>query len=610
MGIKTKIFMGRLVFVIFFTTIAPLVMVNPLPVSAATLPAYRYTKIFDTTNGYAYSNSVTTDYQNNVYVSGNFDGTVIFDGVGGRDNLTSPNENSSSFLTKYNSNGVYAWTRINDSTNGNSSSNFITTDASGNIYSVGNFTGTVIFDYIGGNDTYTNNNGTNNPYITKYSSDGSYQWTNTIDVASNNNGSSGNNSDSIAIDSNGGVYIDGYFSGTATFDGAGEMHSVYALDHNSFLTKYNADGSYAWTKTVDDTNGTTTNGGVYGGGVVIDKSGNIYTTGYFYNTVIFDGVGGSDIRTSLNSDNSFLTKYDKNGNYISTRTFDSQNGNARVRNITIDKNDNIYLIGTFYNTIVFDGAGGNDSKTSIGDSDFITKFNVGGSYGWTNVPDSSGGSAYIYRVAIDNMGYVYTTGDFYGTVIFDGVGGSNSITGADINDNSFITRFNASGNYSWTKTFDNSNGWSYSSSIAIDNNGNIYTVGFFNGTVIFDGVGGTDSITSRINGDSYLTSYRTKTLIQPAAQPTQVNTITTPIKISNFTTTSYGIETNRNLDESTATITSSPEISANINTKISTPLTTNDKPKPTSNNTWWYGYLSIVGLGITFFVIYLIRRIF
>jgi hypothetical protein len=606
MGIKAKRAMRRLILTTLFVVMTVLVSASPLSVSAAILPIYQYTKTFDTTNGYIYSNSVTTDSQNNVYVSGNFQGTIIFDGAGGNDSQTSPNGNASSFLTRYNSNGSYAWTRINDSLNGNSSSIFITTDTAGNIYSVGNFTGTVIFDGIGGSDTYTNNNGTNNPYITKYSSDGTYRWTNAIDITSNNNGSSGNNSNSIAVDNNGGVYIDGYFSGTATFDGAGGTHSVYALDHNSFLTKYNSDGSYAWTKTADDTNGTTTNGGVYGGGVVIDKSGNIYTTGYFYNTVILDGVGGSDIRSSAMSDNSFLTKYDHNGNYISTKTFDSQNGNARVRNIAIDKNDNIYLIGTFFNTIIFDGIGGTDSKTNSSNTDFITKFNADGSYGWTEASDSSNGGLHVCGLAVDDSGDVYVTGDFYGTVIFDG-SGNNATTGMNPTDNTFMTKYEPNGNYSWTKTFDTSNGWSYGNSIAIDNGGNIYQVGFFNGTVVFDGVGGTDSFTSPVNGESYFMSYRTKPITQPL-RPTFSNQITPLITTVKPVTKSFNTATNQNLDENAETTASPPPIINNTNTKTRTSPVDNNPLKPSVNNTLLYGLIGVAGLGIVLFIANVIRR--
>lgn len=586
-----------LILMMLFSSLVQLSMLNSQPAYAASAQSYLQTKVFDTTNGNAYSNSVTTDYQNNVYVAGDFSGTVIFDGVGGSDSHTSSDDSTTSFLTKYNSSGDYVWTRTVDCTSGNASSNHVNTDIDGNIYVAGNYTGTVAFDGVGGIDIQTNDNGTNNPYITKYDSDGIYQWANVIDSTNESI------SDSVAIDADGGVYIDGFFSGTATFDGTDGSDVRSTVDHNSFLTKFDSDGSYAWTKTIDDTAGA-----AYGNGVAIDKTGNIYTTGYFYNTVIFDGVGGSDIQSSPTSDNSYLTKYDSNGNYTNTRTFDATNGGVRVYGITIDDNDNIYLNGTFYDTVIFDGMGGNDSKTSSTTSDFITKFNADGSYGWTNTLDATDGSAYIYNIAVNNNGELYATGDYYGTVIFDGIGGSDSYTGTNEIDNSFFTKFDINGDYLWTKTFDNSEGWSYNNDIAIDENDNIYIVGYFLGTVVFDGVGGTDSITSSISGDSFLAIYRTIPPIAPPASPTHPNPTATVkesvVDDSVFIATSDAVIINESTDGGTIAPTTTPEIS--IKTDSPTPK---DDSKPAYYSGWWNTFIGIVGLGVLFIVVILIIKL-
>jgi uncharacterized membrane protein len=87
-------------------TLVPLISsTNKTAHAATTLPAYRYTKTFDTVDGYAYSTANATDSNGNVYVAGGFSGHVIFDGVGGTDSVTSSNQNI--FLTKFSSKGVY-----------------------------------------------------------------------------------------------------------------------------------------------------------------------------------------------------------------------------------------------------------------------------------------------------------------------------------------------------------------------------------------------------------------------------------------------------------------------------------------------------------------------
>src|ERR1035437_8679565 len=98
--------------VLILSLVASLIT-HPQPAHATTLPAYRYTKTFDTsaTNAYAYGIAVATDSSGNVYVTGQFQGKVGF-GAGGSNSQTTAN--ISSFLTKYNANGTYAYTKIFD----------------------------------------------------------------------------------------------------------------------------------------------------------------------------------------------------------------------------------------------------------------------------------------------------------------------------------------------------------------------------------------------------------------------------------------------------------------------------------------------------------------
>src|ERR1035437_380715 len=95
--------------VLIFSLVASLItFTHTQPAHATTLPAYRYTKTFDTSaSGYTQGTGVATDSSGNVYVTGFFQGTVVFDGVGGSDSQTEAHY--SSFLTKYNPNGTYAY---------------------------------------------------------------------------------------------------------------------------------------------------------------------------------------------------------------------------------------------------------------------------------------------------------------------------------------------------------------------------------------------------------------------------------------------------------------------------------------------------------------------
>jgi hypothetical protein len=107
-------------------------------------------------------------------------------------------------------------------------------------------------------------------------------------------------------------------------------------------------------------------------------------------------------------------------------------------------------------------------------------------------------------VAVDSSGNVYTTGFFRGTVDFDpGVGIANLTTEKLDEDNVFVSKLDASGNFVWAKHF---RGASYvtSWSVAVDSSGNVYTTGSFYGTVDFDPGVGTTNLTAASLGDVFV----------------------------------------------------------------------------------------------------------
>ena len=490
--LSTRLSIVVLSLLFLLTGLLPLTITNPQSAHAATLPAYRYTKTFDTSaaGASAYATGVATDSSGNIYVTGQFSGTVVFDGVGGSDSKTSTNQ--SSFLTKYNANGSYAYTKIFDTSAAGASAyaNSVATDSSGNIYETGSFTGTVVFDGVGGSDSRTSTN--QSSFLTKYNANGSYAYTKIFDTSA---AGAQAYAAGVATDSSGNVYETGYFIGTVVFDGVGGSDSKTSTNQSSFLTKYNANGSYAYTKIFDTS---AAGASAQGAGVATDSSGNVYETGYFIGTVVFDGVGGSDSQTSTNG-SSFLIKYNANGTYGYTKIFDTSAASASAQGygVATDSSGNVYVTGDFGGTVVFDGVGGSDSQTSTNGSSFLTKYNANGSYAYTKIFDTSANGAGVngYSVATDSSGNVYETGSFIGTVVFDGVGGSYSQTAGGSNYDAYLTRYNANGSYGWTKTFDTTNGDidPEVGSVATDIQGNAYITSAFIGTVVFDGVGGSDS---------------------------------------------------------------------------------------------------------------------
>lgn len=565
------------VIVLIASLLSPIVFA-PKPANAEAQPSYRYTKTFDTANGQADGRSVTTDISGNIYVTGYFTGTVIFDGIDGVDSQTTTSLGGNAFLTKYNPNGSYAWTKTFDATSGSASGNSVTTDSGGNIYVTGYFSGAVIFDGVGGSDSQTTASTNGDTYLTKYNPNGSYGWTKTFDA---DNGQSVG--EKVITDSNNNIYLTGSYTHTVIFDGVGGSDSHTTPDNNSgsYITRYNSNGGYGWTKIVD-----TTNGYASGNGIAINSSGDIYLAGYFFRTVILDGTGGSDIHSSVGGGDFFLIKYNPNGSYVWSKTFDSTNGSADGRGIASDAQGNIYVTGYFSNTIIFDGPGGTDGRTTLDghSSLFITKFNHDGSYGWTKITDTTNGYSYGSSLAADSHGGIYITGTVSGTVIFDGPGGTDiSTVPDDIDGISYLMKYNSDGSYGWTQTSYSSDGQSFGGGVAADVHDNIYVVGYFSGTTIFDGFGGRDARTSE-NTSSFVTSFQ----ILPPSTPVQPSPIST---IANHPTRTALPTTNNNATTPGVTTSDSTEPTTTITTTPSseTPKSP-ETPKSTStpDYMWWY----------------------
>ena len=88
----------------------------------------------------------------------------------------------------------------------------ILTDAAGNVYLGGFFTGTVDFDPGSGTYNLTSTNSTTDVYISKLNASGNFLW------ARQMGGSANDAVSSTAVDPSGNIISTGYFGGTVDFN--------------------------------------------------------------------------------------------------------------------------------------------------------------------------------------------------------------------------------------------------------------------------------------------------------------------------------------------------------------------------------------------------------
>ncbi|SKB12493.1 conserved hypothetical protein [Planktothrix sp. PCC 11201] len=436
---------------------------------------------------------ITVDSAGNVYTIGFFNGTVDFDPSAGIFNLTAARANEK-FITKFDSNGNFVWAKPligdTDDTNGLSS---IRVDNLGYIYTTGRFLGTIDFDPGAGVfNLAATPGGQEDSFISKLDSNGNFVWAKQL------GGTLGDFVYDITVDSLGNVYTTGNFEGTADFDpGVGVFNLTSAGLGDIFISKLDSNGNFVWARQqggIDNDLSTR---------IVLDSLGNIYTTGSFTGIgVDFDPGLGNSNTNSLGNPDVFVSKLDSNGNFIWVKTLGGTNNDSST-GLVLDSLDNVYTVGIFQGTGDFDPGAGVTGFTSFAGSNdiFISKLDSSGNFVWAKQQGGIGDDV-PFDIALDSLGNVYNTGRFPGTADFDPGVGVFNLTSAGQGD-IFISKLDSNGNFVWARqqggTADDS-----PRSITVDNLGNVYTTGWFNGVADFDSSAGTVNLTSNGGVDIFI----------------------------------------------------------------------------------------------------------
>jgi hypothetical protein len=442
---------------------------------------------------------VKVDSKGNVYTSGYFSGTVDFDPGAGTAIFTSLG-NSDMFISKLDASGNFVWAKqigglYNDLAYG------IALDGAGNVYATGSFMGTVDFDPGAG---VANLDGLGLAFILKLDASGNYVWAKKFTAGSSTGYS-------VAIDASNNVYSIGRFMGTVDFDPGSATTNLTSPGVGTgqiYISKLDASGNFVWAKQMggdyDD----------YGLSIVLDAQANVYTTGHFSDVADFDpGVGVFNLTTLPGSNEIFISKLNSKGEFLLAKQMGGPNGD-RGHSITLDASGNIITTGYFFGTADFDPGTGIANEVAIGSKHvFISKLDASGNYVWVkNIGTAAGYSDMVGNAVVtDAAGNIYVTGYFNANTDFD-PGAGTAFSNSNGNDDIFILKLNASGNYVWHQKIGGTT-WDSGKSIFVDNLDNIYTTGFFKFTADFDpGAPVVNLTTSNAgNGDVFISKLSQRT---------------------------------------------------------------------------------------------------
>lgn len=412
---------------------------------------------------------IRLDYFGNVYTVGYFQGIVDFDpSAAGVFNLTASGT-SSHYIQKLDANGNFMWAKKIDGIN----CTITSFDVDSNIYLVGHYQDSTDFDPDSLNTYYLLDTAS---FITKLSLNGDFIWVKNIKADNASNIEIGNNSNLLITGSNSHSVVDFNPSPTDTFNlstGAPDGQLSFA-----YLLKLDSDGNFYWVKRFD--------GPLNFKDISTDGNDNIYITGSFQSTVDFNP--NDTLTNSLTYSNSgvlgdyFVLKLNSNGVFKWVNTINTTSvGEA----ITTDASGNVIASGYFMYSGDFNPSPSQSynivSDVSTWDI-FIHKLDSSGNFIWAKGIGSNGDDE-AWTIATDIVGGLYIGGLFGYTVDFNPPPGSSAIVAGNPNSatglmDAFILKLDAGGNFNWVQHIGGV-GTTAIKSIALDNNVNVYSTGYF-----------------------------------------------------------------------------------------------------------------------------------
>lgn len=458
------------------------------------------------------------DSSGNVYLVGEFVGTIDFDpDATGVQNVTSAGQNDS-FVLKLDSQGNFVWVKTFGGTGLDLISRVVVDDFQ-NVYVGGRFQNAISFAPVGSVTSAGDYDG----FLLKMDNNGQPIWYKKVASASTDFFVG------LDVDSNGNVYATASYKGGTVELGPGTV-SNFGNSAQGFydflLIKLSSTGATLWAYKFGD------NSNDIGYSVKLsDDETKIVVSGYFRGIIDFDTAGSTIYNLSSigNADSGFLYVLDSSAGFIFAKAFGNSTAACASYDATFDNSNNVYVTGKFAGTSAnFSSGVIANSNGGSGFDAFVAKYDIAGNYQWVKSFQGigSGTNEQGSGIDVDNLGNIYVIGTYnsFGGLDLDpsatvvSVPNYGSTAGtSDI----FLVRLDSNGDYSWGTSFTNSNNNDDAWGINVDDNYNILIAGHFSATQMDLNplpYAGDQLITGNVNGSSDI-------FITKLTQPTLSNSI-------------------------------------------------------------------------------------
>ncbi len=353
----------------------------------------------------------------------------------------------------------------------------IVVDGCSNKYVFGLFSGIKDFDPGSGRAMLTSDRDSAS-YFVKFSPEGEFRW-----VTAWCDDPVGGIS-SAAFDTDCNIYLVGNFTDTVDFDpGRREFVRNSNGKPDSYLVKLNSRGKFEWACTWGN------DGWDEASGVAVDDDGNIFIISRIWQTFDFTASDGKIRNIAKGGGKSCLIKIDADGNFQDVYRWDA----CEPKDVAVDSDGFVYIAGDFglgsaldFGLGMVDFAPGpevEERKPMSSFNGYLLKLSPEGDFVWVKtwvVP----GVMYVFGVAIDNEDNVYIVGEQPNYISID----------PDSEDELFVSRemyhtylinMDTDGVFQWARTWSSAD-WLAAERIYVDDEGTLYIIGDFSGTVDFD----------------------------------------------------------------------------------------------------------------------------
>lgn len=274
--------------------------------------------------------AVVVDANNQVYITGSFEGLVDFDPADGKTLVSSAGEDDI-FLVRYTHDGRIVWAKGFGGDDDDAGLN-LAVDRTGNVYVTGEFEGNADFD-PGDTSTEIRARGDEDVFVAKFAPGGDARWARAFGGLGNDRGPD------VAVDNAGDVYVTGGFEQSAAFHPESALAGIVSHgEDDMFLAKLSTHGAEQW---VFATGGARTD---FGEGIAVDAFGNILVVGSFERNVDFDPGLANVTLLAKGQDDVSIGKYRGDGGLLMARAFGTET-DEEARDIAVDARGSPIVVG-------------------------------------------------------------------------------------------------------------------------------------------------------------------------------------------------------------------------------------------------------------------------